>query len=89
MKADRRAGVAACLAFAVSGMFVVSIAWSPPAQAVDVGTIFELEFFEDFEPTGYGNTCQGTGNFAGAFKAGSVLLLGVPFGPGPGSMGTA
>jgi hypothetical protein len=76
------------LAIAIACIAPIAIASAAPANAVNVGTVFELEFFKDFEPTGYGNTCQGTGS-AGAFKAGSVLLLGIPFGPGPGSMGTA
>lgn len=50
------------------------LALPTPAQAADVGTIFEFEFFKFFAPTGYADTWQGTGQ-AEAVKVGSGLSL--------------
>jgi hypothetical protein len=63
---------------ALSALLAGSLALPAPAQAANVGTIFEFEMFKFFAPTGYADTCQGAGQ-AEAFKAGSVLSLGVPF----------
>lgn len=62
----------------VFGLLAGSLALSAPAHADNVGTLIELEFFTDFEPTGYGDTCEGD-DASSAFRAGSVLYLGIPF----------
>lgn len=69
----------AALAVGLAGGIVGSaVALSVPARAANVGTIFELELFKFFEPTGYANTCQGNGS-AKEFRAGSVIFISVPF----------
>lgn len=60
------------------GLIGIALTSPAPAQAANVGTIFELELFKFFEPTGYANTCQGSGS-ASEFRAGSVLFISVPF----------
>lgn len=63
------------------GLIGASIAVPAASQAAPpfVGTIIELELFKFFQPSGYGNTCQGTDQ-AAAFKAGSVMSLVFPSG---------
>lgn len=64
------------------GLFIGPAVVAPvPARADNVGTLVELEFFKLFVPTGYANTCQGDpeDSYVSAFRAGSVLILGVPF----------
>ena len=78
--------------FLVLGILVASFTFSAPAYADNVGTLIEVELFKDFTATGYGNTCEGVGEFGGAFKAGSVLYVGIPFDaktPFEGAIGSA
>lgn len=79
-RAFTRAPVATPLLAALLTSCVAAVTLAPPASAVNVGTLVEVELVKLFEPTGYANTCQGTGD-ASPIRAGSVFFFGWPWVP--------